>query len=357
VSLLTLRRLQLRWSYGVRLLSKAVPTDEAESTSPSLDEIGPIGGDAGERSSLRRGDVFGVYNASQDNNQITAQTTKLPPGYMSHRTNTIKGCAQTFQVFPGNLYALPPSDTDVRATSLTDPYVGPGGEDPPKPAWARPPLTFVQRVVRIGRSTWRKGTDFMTPPLWASVLSLVVALIQPLQHLLGVHLRPIRDAITQAGDCSIPLTLVVLGAYFYHPPDKSELPSSESNGQRASLLGNFRKIFSLERWKEDRGTLSQSMRARNRCEGRTVFVSILARMVVAPALLLPLVVFGRLKGYPPVIRECAPLSNNMSNVLISHLHASSPVFILSHVLLIASPPALTLAQVNPFAVWRPAVVG
>lgn len=305
MSSLTLRRSQLRWSYGVRLLAKAVPTDEAESTSPSLDEIGPINVGTGERASLRRGDLFGVYNASQDNSQITSQTTKLPPGYMSRRTDTIKGCAQTFQFLPGNLYALPLSDTDVRATSLPDLYVSSEGENLLRPAWARPPLTFVQRVIRTGRSIWRKGTDFMTPPLWASILSLVVALIQPLQHLLGVHLRPIRDAITQAGDCSIPLTLVVLGAYFHHPPDKSELQPSESNGQRASFVDSFRRILSLERWKEDRGALSQSMRARNRYEGRAVFVSILARMVVAPALLLPLVVFGRLKGYPPVIRECA----------------------------------------------------
>ncbi len=190
----------------------------------------------------------------------------------------------------------------------------------------------------------------MTPPLWASVLSLVVALNQPLQHVLGVHMRPIRDAIAQAGDCSIPLTLVVLGAYFHRPPDKSEFPSSEPNGQQqASPVGIFRRIFCLEGWKNDRGTPLQATRARNRGEGRTVFVSILARMVITPALLLPLLVFGQLQGYPRVFRECAPLVANMSNVLISHLHASSPVFILSLVLLLASPPALTLAQVGPLS--------
>jgi predicted permease len=155
--------------------------------------------------------------------------------------------------------------------------------------------------------------DFMTPPLWASVLSLAVALNQPLQHVLGVKLRPIRDAITQAGDCSIPLTLVVLGAYFHRPPDKSELPLSESTGPQASLCGQFPQNIQSRGWKEDRRHSSNHMRARNRCEGRTVFVSIFARMVVAPALLLPLVVFGRLQGYPPVIQECAPLISNMSN--------------------------------------------
>jgi hypothetical protein len=49
-------------------------------------------------------------------------------------------------------------------------------------------------------------------------------------------------------------------------------------------------------------------------------------MVVVPALLLPLVVFSRLQGYPQVIQD--------------------PVFILSNVLLMASPPALTLAQIT-----------
>ena len=192
----------------------------------------------------------------------------------------------------------------------------------------------------------------MTPPLWASVLSIVVALNQPLQHVLGVHLRPVRDAITQAGDCSIPLTMVVLGAYFHRPPDKSELPPSDSNGQRASLVGSFRRIFSLDGWKEDSGTPLHATRPRNRGEGRTVFVSIVARMAITPALLLPLVVFGRLQGYPPVIQECAPLISYVSIILISY-HAFSPVFILSHVLLLASPPALTLAQVGSFSLAVP----
>ena len=38
---------------------------------------------------------------------------------------------------------------------------------------------------------------------------------------------------------------------------------------------------------------------------------------------------------------------------LSHLHAFSPVFILSHVLLVVSPPALTLAQVGSFSLAAP----
>ncbi|KAH9054106.1 auxin efflux carrier [Lactarius vividus] len=251
----------LRWSYGVRLLSKAVPPDETGPISPPFD-----------------------------------------------------GITQASRSFPGTHHIRPPSDIDVETASASDSYLSPLDDDTPRPAWARPPPTFVQRALRTGSSIWRKVTDFMTPPLWASVLSLVVALNQPLQHMLGVRLRPIRNAISQAGDCSIPLTLVVLGAYFHRPPDKSELPSSDEDWQQASVGRGSRR------------TQLHATRVRNRGEGRTVFVSILARMVIAPALLLPLVVLGQLQGYPRVFRD--------------------PVFILSLVLLLASPPALTLAQIT-----------
>ena len=247
---------------------------------------------------MRRGEVFGVCGASRDNGLITITSRGRPqPGYTSCRSD-IRGSAQAFQSFPGT-----PTDTDIEAASPPDSCSE--DNDTPLPAWSRPPPTFLHRAVRTGRSIWRKVNDFMTPPLWASVLSLVVALNHPLQHGLEVHLRPIRDAIAQAGDCSIPLTLVVLGAYFHRPPAKSELPPCESNGQQqGSLVGSFRRIFRLERWKEG-GTPLHTTCARNRGEGRAVFVSILARMVVAPALLLPLVVFGRLQGYPHVFQEYA----------------------------------------------------
>ena len=285
---------------------------------------------------MRNSDDFGVHYTNQENTQIPAQTSKsragLQPGFTSRMTDTSRG-SQTFRSD-----APPPSDNLMAVSPSFDSE----GHDTPGPVWSNPPPTFMQRVIRSGRSVWRKVNDFMTPPLWASVLSLVVALNQPLQHLLGVQMRPVRDAIAQAGDCSIPLTLVVLGAYFHHPPEKSELLPPESNGPQASLVDHLRRIFSLEGWKEDSGTLT---RARNRYEGRTVFVSILARMVVAPALLLPLVVFGRLQGYPQVIRECA--STHFPNIEQADI-PPSPVFILSNVLLMASPPAVTLAQVGQF---------
>lgn len=54
---------------------------------------------------------------------------------------------------------------------------------------------------------------FMTAPLWAAVLSLFVAIIRPLQHFID-SLEPVVGALQTSGACSVPLTMIVLGAYF-----------------------------------------------------------------------------------------------------------------------------------------------
>jgi predicted permease len=137
----------------------------------------------------------------------------------------------------------------------------------------------------------RHVNAFMTAPLWASILSLIVACIAPLQAALE-RMTPVKGALGAAGNCSIPLTLVVLGAYFYpepcgEDPQNGDLVYSEIDGQhpehrksRSSLLSVFQDMFVLKR-----AAQSQSQ---TRGEGRTVFVAILARMVVVPAVMLPL---------------------------------------------------------------------
>jgi predicted permease len=194
------------------------------------------------------------------------------------------------------------------------------------PVWTRPPPTFLQRVGRSVRTTWKKVTNFLTPPLWASLISLAVALNQPLQHVLEVHLHPVQGAITQVGNCSIPVTLVVLGAYFHRPAEKKadSVPSSPHSWRRASLASSLREIFRLKAREEDRRSRVQQRVGKG--EGRTIFVAIFARMIVVPALFLPFMAIGALRNHPPVFQD--------------------PVFILSNVLLLASPPALTLAQIT-----------
>jgi auxin efflux carrier family protein len=64
--------------------------------------------------------------------------------------------------------------------------------------------------------------DIMTPPLYAGITSLIVTLIPPIQTFLKDHMKPLTRALKNAGECSIPITLVVLGGYFYTPPDDEE---------------------------------------------------------------------------------------------------------------------------------------
>lgn len=73
---------------------------------------------------------------------------------------------------------------------------------------------------------------FMTAPLYAAVISLVVAVIPPLQKLID-SLEPLVGALETAGACSIPLTMVVLGAYFV---------ADASAVQQAARQGSIPKV-------------------------------------------------------------------------------------------------------------------
>jgi predicted permease len=114
-------------------------------------------------------------------------------------------------------------------------------------------------------------------------------------------MHPLQGAITQAGNCSIPVTLVVLGAYFHRPPENSESPPSNAhNWRNASFASSLREIFRLKDREEGRQNTLHPIR---QGEGKTIFVAILARMVVVPALFLPFIVIGALHDRPPVFQE------------------------------------------------------
>jgi auxin efflux carrier family protein len=157
---------------------------------------------------------------------------------------------------------------------------------------------YQTRIRRVFRRVWkgvRKAlrcvNSFMTVPLWASILSLIVACVTPLQSALE-RMEPVKGALGAAGNCSIPLTLVVLGAYFYSEPQEEDMQNgdlsysqiSERRGlehqtSRSSLLSAFQEMFALKR--------APQHQSQTCGEGRTVFVAIFARMVVVPAVMLP----------------------------------------------------------------------
>jgi len=164
---------------------------------------------------------------------------------------------------------------------------------------------FIQHSGRFIIWAWSGFNDFMTVPLWASFISVIVACIAPLQHTIQVHLPPLTGAISSVGDCSIPVTLVVLGAYFYpsHSNKSQDLgvgsrePVNSSSTVRVAriteLARNFRNIFST--------TKNECIDTRG--ETKTIIIAILSRMVLTPAILLPIIALAKHFTIHPLFQE------------------------------------------------------
>ncbi|GAA5898902.1 hypothetical protein JCM8208_005424 [Rhodotorula glutinis] len=207
------------------------------------------------------------------------------------------------------------------------------------------------RVRRFGRMAqkklqrfWVKFSDFMTVPLWAAVLSLVVACIPPLQHTLN-QAEPLKAAIRSAGSCSVPITLVTLGAYFYRPtpaaaadssplrPEGRELPpSARRNSTSRSPARRPPRSFSramLARLRNPFAPIQHTPElvptGSGRGETRTVVVSVVTRMIIVPLCLIPLFAW---------------YAKATINV------ADDPVFVVVACLLIGAPSAITLAMLT-----------
>ncbi|OJT13706.1 hypothetical protein TRAPUB_9742 [Trametes pubescens] len=329
----------VRWSYGVRLLSQADPEPvqaEDGEVSPLLSpEEVSFPPSAEEERVLRREGSSG---------SIASEATRTIPQPGANPGLSVEevGGRKFFYSFPNTPASrrmdLPGSSS---ASGTTTEYEDDDDPELPPSQRARTEPTSSRWQSRIRRlrhktqKTWRTFNEFMTTPLWAALASLVVACIQPLQHVLDDHFPPVKGAIASAGNCSIPITLVVLGAYFYTPPDTEErkLPAHHQPPQsasRTSLFENVRDMFSAKRRSERGPSLGASASKQLRPgETRTVVVAILSRMIVTPLLLLPLMVISTKFDLQEVFDD--------------------PVFVVSNVLLIASPPALTLAQITQAA--------
>ncbi|TFK73435.1 hypothetical protein BDN72DRAFT_894042 [Pluteus cervinus] len=70
------------------------------------------------------------------------------------------------------------------------------------------------RIVRGYHAFMR----FMTAPLWAALASFIVACLPSVQRTLEIRVIPVKGVLEQLGRCSIPITLIVLGGYFYREP-------------------------------------------------------------------------------------------------------------------------------------------
>lgn len=115
-------------------------------------------------------------------------------------------------------------------------------------------------IVKVALIFW----GFLNPPLWAMIIALMVACIpglQPFFFTKGTFVyNSVTTATTTAGDCAVPLILVVLGANLAAKKDESEEELPYSN--------------------------------------KMVWTAIVSRMLLVPLLLLPII--ASLARYAPI---------------------------------------------------------
>lgn len=188
-----------------------------------------------------------------------------------------------------------------------------------------------------------KVNSFITAPTWAALLSLIVACTPSLQHVMTEHMQPVKKALSAAGACSIPLTMIVLGAYFHvEPVEKEGLLGQlkrlmrRKNARESSLVRRVRDMVEGHQLPQETGERIKGPHAMRPPphdafpgETRTVVVAVVSRMILTPLVLLPLLTLLLASGATEVFAD--------------------PVFVVTNVLLMTSAPALTLAQMTQAA--------
>ncbi|KAF9225657.1 auxin efflux carrier [Gyrodon lividus] len=78
----------------------------------------------------------------------------------------------------------------------------------------------------------------LSPPLLASLTALITALLPPLQAALNSNaVAPVRGALEGAGGCSVPVTLIVLGGWFWNGEARGEGRKGHGKGVRDENAG------------------------------------------------------------------------------------------------------------------------
>lgn len=217
--------LSIRWSYGYNyLFAKSRPGDVTEHAS-LVDPESHAGSQNGDSDMQSYRDE--PYHDSED--QRPASTTYLPDP-----TDSIHKPAGQPELpaasGSGDLIQFPALNSPNRKQNL----------------W--------HTVVRSFVNGCKAFYGFLNPPLWAMIIALIVACVPGFQDFFfkkgTFQYNSVTTAVTTAGDCAVPLILVVLGANLAQEKAESdaELPYST----------------------------------------KTVWTAIISRMVLVPVMLLPI---------------------------------------------------------------------
>ena len=255
---------QLRYSYGVKLLSRAdtiliQPEGNEDERTPLLEE----------NAILTSPPSCSTLASDIESDPLKSHT---PPPHLNH--------SRFYNSFPNS-----PNDSRPNLLSETE------DEGEISLATQTRSKHCLYHPWRLIVRTASVLNNFMTVPLWSALASLLVACIQPLKHALMNHLQPLNNSISTAGKCSVPLTLVVLGAYF-HTPNQTRAPSR-------TLMQSMRHFFSH---KEETRLDSQENRPRPG-ETKTIILAVTSRMIITPILLIPALAFASWNGWHELFQE------------------------------------------------------
>ncbi|GAK68533.1 endoplasmic reticulum auxin efflux carrier [Moesziomyces antarcticus] len=217
----------LRWSVGAKLLSTVEETiaEPTPASHDSIDSTGSTGSIGSDESTQTRPQITLRRPTGERRPQ---RTRSGPPAWARSFPNSPEASTANFGAARGD----DARDSDVEDEPL-EPYEEPGQITLPGATNSRENRscwvvfkTTTQKLWHnfVLRPVYAVG-GFMTAPLYAAVISLVVAVIPPLQKFVD-SLEPVVGALETAGACSIPLTMVVLGAYFV--ADASAVQSQNS---------------------------------------------------------------------------------------------------------------------------------
>ncbi|KAG5652369.1 hypothetical protein H0H81_005231 [Sphagnurus paluster] len=323
----------LRWSYGVRLLSQA--DDELEEEITITEE---------------RASLLIDLDSDDDRRNVHASTSHQSANH-GNRPLHPRRRTTYYKSFPNspteeeNLLGSSDSDSETFAPSSmfasrapSSPASDNEGDDEPHtplPIVAPPRSTAIPRhqrpkrkhsLVHRIRHLLRAFFRFMTVPLWAALAAVFVACTPPVQHTLESHLLSVKHALSSAGNCSIPLTLVVLGAYFHPGTKKGKDEGTGAMARKGSwasrstetLVHSVKGLLGIKKPQSgpvhlegnDRAPLldrplseHEAAMAKQAGETKTVVIAVLSRMVITPLLIMPVVALSAKYDWHRVFEE------------------------------------------------------
>lgn len=217
----------LRWSVASQLLStmddEEVKIQEPEIQTGRLIDYDDENEESGTltpatpRITIRRSTEEGGVDDPAVPATLTAET--IPEGPAARRSSKSRQGPPAWAISFPNSPSYSNSDSGSENGNETNALLG--GEVSPQEARKKVPAALYKFWNVVIVKPFFAVTSFMTMPLYAAVISLVVALIPPLQKVVA-SVEPVVGALETAGACSIPLTMVVLGAYFYQ---EAEMPT------------------------------------------------------------------------------------------------------------------------------------